>query len=411
MQLSLTNYQSWPACEVEIGEGITVIVGPSDSGKTALFRAFRDLAYGVRGIAGLRRGAKTFTVALTSEHGTVRLIKGAKKNRYEIALPGEDVKAFEGHGASVPKEVTAALGIKEVEVDRGLSYRPQFSSQLGEDPLFVLGMPASSVAKILGSASGLHILLGAIRDKSAEEGRLTAAEKEASEKLVPIVDAITASEAEEGRINLCVFDAEALVGKETECRVRASLATTKSAGIRTILGRATLMRGKVLPDLAGAATLLATAKASVDAANKAQGCETRILAGLAAAKSARAKIVPETTIAKASVHAARGQTEALLAKRAHTLEVAIGTLGSRAKDLSRKATNATISVDLSAAQASRDASLRTSNAAAQLRSLAANVLARRARVTAADEAVMGIEAELAAITVCPLCQSPIAHAH
>lgn len=411
MQLSLTNYQSWPACEVEIGEGITVIVGPTDSGKSAILRAFRDLAYGVRGIAGLRRGAKTFTVALTSEHGTVRLIKGAKKNRYEIALPGEDVKAFEGHGASVPKEVTAALGIREVEVDRGLSYRPQFSSQLGEDPLFVLGLPASSVAKILGSASGLHILLGAIRDKSAEEGRLTAAEKEASEKLVPIIDAITASEAEEGRINLCVFDAEALVTKETVMRVRASLSRTMAGGIRAILGRATLMRGKVVPDLAGVATKTTEAKKALDAAKSARAYAERISAGIVGAKNACAKIVPETVIAKASVDAARGHTEALLAKRAHTLEVAIGTLGSRAKDLSRKTTNATISVDLSAAQANIEKAEKVRAALQRITTIAASQSLQARRLKPLVEAVMNAEADLAAITVCPLCQSPITHTH
>lgn len=109
-RLSIRNFQSHQKLVLELDPNITTIVGPSDIGKSAVFRAVRWVVFNrPQGEAFLRDGSSVVKAFLTVDGSKVGRTKGTQRNAY--SLGDRTLKAF---GSAVPEEVQTLLNMNEV---------------------------------------------------------------------------------------------------------------------------------------------------------------------------------------------------------------------------------------------------------------------------------------------------------
>lgn len=192
--IEIENFQSHEHTKVEPAPDghLTVIIGPSDSGKTAVFRALRWVAYNVpQGTDFIRAGASRakVTVILSDGRRIVReRTRGGGVNRYIIFEDGKEDQIFEGIGASVPLEVQDALGIRQVAIG-DLELNLNLAEQL-DGPFLGKSVPATGKAKILGKLAGTEEvdyaskMLGTdLYRRRQDEKRLTGEVRQVEEQL------------------------------------------------------------------------------------------------------------------------------------------------------------------------------------------------------------------------------------
>ncbi len=157
-RIELQNFQSHVKTIIEPAPPgqLTVITGPSDSGKTAIIRALKWLLYNQpQGAEFTRTGASMVRVKIDYTNDvTVTRERTAATNRYKIIRPeAEKPEVFEGFGSSVPLEIQEVTGVRPVKIaDQELLLN--LSEQL--DPPF-LGQKSTTApgrAKILGKLAG-----------------------------------------------------------------------------------------------------------------------------------------------------------------------------------------------------------------------------------------------------------------
>jgi len=117
--LSIRNFQSHRDTQVGFDPDLTVLVGQSNSGKTAILRALGwILRNRPRGTAFINDDADSAEVRLTTDRGEVSRRKGRKGGDGEYAASGEVLTAL---GGDVPQQVKDLLGMADVNVADQLS--------------------------------------------------------------------------------------------------------------------------------------------------------------------------------------------------------------------------------------------------------------------------------------------------
>jgi len=157
--IEVRGFQSLADARIELG-WLTVVEGPSNSGKSALVRALVMLARNARGTDYITTGKATCTVATGSaEEGfAVRLTRTARRGGDEYRVKVAEVpaaKVFTKLAGGVPEEVSALLRISELNIAR------QF------DPPYLLTESGRDVAAVLGRLTNVSMVLAA----AAEAGR------------------------------------------------------------------------------------------------------------------------------------------------------------------------------------------------------------------------------------------------
>ncbi|WP_227935877.1 AAA family ATPase [Alkalihalobacillus deserti] len=168
----LENFQSHLDTYVEFSQGLNVIVGQSDSGKTAILRGIRWALYNQpRGTDFIRVSGDFVRVTVCFENDTVIIReRTGSKNRYTVQRPGQEKLVLEGFGIHVPEEVMAAHGMGHMRIDQDNELMIHLSQQL--DGPFLLEQTSSIRAKTLGRISGAHFLDMAIRDTTKDLSQL-----------------------------------------------------------------------------------------------------------------------------------------------------------------------------------------------------------------------------------------------
>lgn len=121
--ISISNFQSHKRTEIipaPAGQ-LTVIVGPSDSGKTAIIRALKWLLYNrPQGDEFIRVGASMVKVSLEAGNDKVIRQRSAAVNRYYIYHGPEPCDrpptTLEGFGSDVPLEVQEITGVRQTTI-------------------------------------------------------------------------------------------------------------------------------------------------------------------------------------------------------------------------------------------------------------------------------------------------------
>lgn len=114
--VSIQNFQSHAKTELDFHEGVNVIVGTSDSGKTAIIRALRWLIWNRPSGDALRsRWGGATNVQLETEEGVITRSKD-KIDKYTLRLKGQEDIEFKAIGTSVPTEIQRVLNISEINL-------------------------------------------------------------------------------------------------------------------------------------------------------------------------------------------------------------------------------------------------------------------------------------------------------
>lgn len=154
----IENFQSHEHTEIEPAPsgGLTVIVGPSGHGKTAVLRALRWLLYNQpQGTGFMRKGAKM--VRVTSEidgGGTAIRERTTATNRYTAITAEAGRQVFKGSGTDVPLEIQQLTGVRPVRI-ADLTLTPNLARQLDGPFLGEEAVSAGTRAKVLGRIAGV----------------------------------------------------------------------------------------------------------------------------------------------------------------------------------------------------------------------------------------------------------------
>lgn len=104
-KIIIENFQSHSLSVFTLKQGLNVIVGPSDSGKSAVIRALKWVLYNEpAGDFFIREGEKECSVTVEFNDGTtLKRYRSRSKNGYVLINPDDEEMRFEGIGSGVPK--------------------------------------------------------------------------------------------------------------------------------------------------------------------------------------------------------------------------------------------------------------------------------------------------------------------
>jgi len=260
--VSLSNFQSHVETQLRFaGEGrLTVIVGPTDSGKTSIVRALKWVIYNQpAGTGFIRAGAATSTVSIELASGLrVTRLRSASLNQYRLWLPigrhEAEEQVFEGFGSSVPAEVQRALRVYPVSIG-DLVLLVNLAEQL-DGPFLGKSVPSTLRAKVLGRLAGSEVLdvasnrlgtdiLRASRERERLEHELEAVQSEIDRHswVIPMLDKIRSADLAVSGINGKVQTIERCRElREKLARLPDPLAAARRAdAIRSALSRASAL--------------------------------------------------------------------------------------------------------------------------------------------------------------------------
>lgn len=158
LKVVVKNFQSIEHAELVI-DGLTVLTGTNNAGKSALFRAIRGAATNTRGTFFVRHGTSHATVELTDleTKDVVKWEKGDKGiNRYTV-----NGKKFDRVGHGVPEEAQI-LGIKPMKVGDSELW-PQIAPQI-TGVSFLLDQTGSVIAEAVADVERVQQLNRALKD-------------------------------------------------------------------------------------------------------------------------------------------------------------------------------------------------------------------------------------------------------
>lgn len=144
-RIELVNYMSHGHTVIEPAEGLTVLVGPNNCGKSAVADALRTVCGFNRGDYMVRHGERTASVTVeTSEGHTVTW----SRNRDTVSWKIDDREVHR----EMPDDLHEKLRLPLVSPE-GSNH--EFSVHIADQkqPLFLLGMPPSAPAVFFASAS------------------------------------------------------------------------------------------------------------------------------------------------------------------------------------------------------------------------------------------------------------------
>lgn len=148
-RLTLENFQSHKFTVIDFDDGLNAIVGPTDSGKTAILRAIKWVLYNEpQGDSFIRQGESQASVQILFSSGvTVKRYRSKSKNGYEIIYADGTSSTFEGFGSQVPQEVEEATKMPKITLRQGETRSLNMAEQL-EGPFLLTDNPSLKAAAI-----------------------------------------------------------------------------------------------------------------------------------------------------------------------------------------------------------------------------------------------------------------------
>lgn len=171
-KFKLRNFQRHKSFTLELDPAITVVAGPTNVGKSAIFRGLRWLSLNYPdGDAFINWDAATASATAWVDEYTIKRQRGAKGNLYW--LDGEERKAF-GRGV-VPDDIAHILNVSDLNFQAQIT---QASKPLS-NPEFWFGMKEGDVSKEINKIVNLQLIdstlshLSTMRRKAMAEVEIT----------------------------------------------------------------------------------------------------------------------------------------------------------------------------------------------------------------------------------------------
>ncbi|MBN2570516.1 MAG: AAA family ATPase [Ignavibacteriales bacterium] len=173
-KLQILNFQSHKDSSLQFDPGVNVIVGSSDSGKTAIIRALRWLIWNRPSGDSFRSswGGPTAVTTLLDKETVITRGKTDSSNEYKI-----DTQTFTAFGNDIPEPIQKAINIDETNLQQQLDAPFLISKSPGEVASYF-----NRIAHLDQIDVALKTIQGQVRQLSSEitsdEKRVTSLEKE-----------------------------------------------------------------------------------------------------------------------------------------------------------------------------------------------------------------------------------------
>lgn len=158
-RLKVSNFQSIEEADISLG-ALTVIVGPSNSGKSALLRALRAVARNVNSPSAVRVGKTSFAASVETNGITVGIERGKGQSKYWTADAEGNEQAYTKAARAVPDDIQRALALPVPDGTPDIA----FTSQI--DPPFLLSETGSVAAKVIGDLTNVSKLHEAAKESN-----------------------------------------------------------------------------------------------------------------------------------------------------------------------------------------------------------------------------------------------------
>ncbi|MBS4535987.1 AAA family ATPase [Clostridium sp. D2Q-14] len=171
--VEINNFQSHKNTKIDFINGLNVIVGPSDQGKTAIIRAIKWVLYNEPlGDFFIRHGENEVSVIITFNTGEkVKRLRSKSKNIYVYICKNGSEEIYEGFGTNPPIDIVEKLNIKKINLDSKESKSINIGEQL-EGP-FLLSQKNSIKANAIGRLVGVHVVDKAVQNTIKDTRSLT----------------------------------------------------------------------------------------------------------------------------------------------------------------------------------------------------------------------------------------------
>ncbi len=168
-RVEISNFQSHKHTVLEFIPGTNVIIGGTDTGKSALFRAINWVCSN-RPLGDAYRsewGGDTRVVLHTAEGNTIERFRSATKNEYVVN--GKILAAF---GSEVPQEVEQLLGVDHANI------------QTQMDPPFLLSATPGEAARMLNKAASIDDIDYAMSGLKRSHGKIASGIKYSEDQYI-----------------------------------------------------------------------------------------------------------------------------------------------------------------------------------------------------------------------------------
>jgi len=116
-EIVLKNFQSHKKTKLKLHPGVNVIIGKTDSGKTAIMRALKwVITNRPKGEAFRSDWGGTTSVSILTDDHLVKRIKTDKVNQYKLRDNDEEKLEFNAIGLGVPDEISDVLNMNEINL-------------------------------------------------------------------------------------------------------------------------------------------------------------------------------------------------------------------------------------------------------------------------------------------------------
>lgn len=175
--IHLKDFQSHVDTTIELDPLFNIICGASGTGKSAIIRALKYLAFNNAGTGEVRcPDAKSYVIDVKVNKHTITREKGESVNSYTV-----DGNTFIDVNRDVPPSVANALNIKQVPLDTTFDLVIQFADQM--DAPFMLSEKDSIKMKFLNILSGTNAVDLAAKEATQLVKENTKISKETTERL------------------------------------------------------------------------------------------------------------------------------------------------------------------------------------------------------------------------------------
>ena len=167
--IRLIHFMSHDDTTIELADGLTVLIGPNNCGKSAVVAALQILCHNGPSNHVIRHNEKECRVIVTTDDGhVVEWMRTKTSPKYII-----DGKPFDRLGKGcVPDELHRILRLSKVEAKGGISFDIHFGEQ--KSPVFLLDKPPSHAAQFFGASSDAASLIkmqGVHKKRVTDSGR------------------------------------------------------------------------------------------------------------------------------------------------------------------------------------------------------------------------------------------------